>query len=155
MKNTYKQGVTLLEIMIVLAIVVILIAVVVPQFSRMRENQVIKNAVADVVSTLSRARSSTLASIDSSEYGVHFQSDQVIIFKGTAYSPGDTDNEIINITSPASISNVTLGGVSATSGDVYFSRLSGAPSDTGTVTISSTNFSKIITISATGTASSN
>jgi formate-dependent phosphoribosylglycinamide formyltransferase (GAR transformylase) len=42
--------------------------------------------------------------------------------------------------------------VSSTSGDVYFNRLSGSPSTTGTVTIYSPSFSKVITISATGTA---
>ncbi len=152
MRNFYKKGITLIEILIVLAVIAILIAVVVPQFSRMRENQTIKNAVVDVISTISRARSSTLASIDSSEYGVHFESNQVIIFKGTSYSAVDPENETIDITSPASISAITLSGGST---DLYFSRLTGAPSKTGTITISSTNFSKIVTISATGSTSSN
>lgn len=151
----YKKGISLIEILIVLAILVILMAVALPQFAKMRENQVVKNAVADVASTISRARSLSLASVDSSEYGVHFESDKVIIFKGTTYSLGAPDNEIIDIVYPASITNVTLGGVSGSSGEIYFNRLFGAPSDNGTITISSTNFSKIITISATGGVSSN
>jgi prepilin-type N-terminal cleavage/methylation domain-containing protein len=152
MKNTYKQGVTLLEIMIVLAIVVILIAVVVPQFSRMRENQALKNAVIDVVSTLNKARSQTLASVDSSEYGVHFEANHVIIFKGVVYSAGSSDNETVDILSPATVSDISLTGGAT---DLYFNRLSGAPSRTGTITVSSTNFSKIVTISATGGISIN
>jgi prepilin-type N-terminal cleavage/methylation domain-containing protein len=152
MKNTYKQGVTLLEIMIVLAIVVILIAVVVPQFSRMRENQALKNAVIDVVSTLNKARSQTLASVDSSEYGVHFEANHVIIFKGVVYSAGVSSNEVTDVISPATISNISLTGGAT---DVYFSRLSGAPSKTGTITIASPNFSKVVTVSTTGIASSN
>ncbi len=152
MKNFYKQGITILEVMIVLSVIAILIAVITPQFSKMRENQTVKNAVADVISTLSRARSMTLASIDSSAYGVHFESGHAIIFKDISYSAGAPENEIVDITSPATISNISLTGGGS---DVYFNRLSGAPSKTGTVTISSTNFSKIITISATGAASSN
>jgi hypothetical protein len=86
---------------------------------------------------------------------VHFESDQIIIFKGMVFSAGAGDNIIVSITSPATISNVTFGGVSASSGNVYFNRLSGAPSTTGTITISSPNYSKIITILPTGVASVN
>jgi len=152
MNKFYRQGITLLEVMIVLAIIGILVAVTLPQFSKMRENQVLKNTVNDVVSVLNRTRSQTLASIDSSEYGVHFESDQVIIFKGTVYSVGALGNEVVDIVSPATISNISLTGGAV---DIYFNRLSGAPSKTGTITVTSPSFSKVITISATGAASSN
>lgn len=155
MKNLYKKGFTAIEILIVLSVVVILISIAIGSLSKVKENQVIKDSVQDVLSSLDKARTETLSSLNSSEYGVHFQADQVIIFKGKVYSAGASTNEIISISSPASISNVTLAGVSSTSGDFYFNRLSGAPSATGTVTVSSTNFSKIITISATGIGSSN
>jgi hypothetical protein len=86
---------------------------------------------------------------------VHFQSDSVIIFKGKVFSAGAGDNETIGIITPASITNVTLGGTSGTSGDVYFNRLYGVPNVSGTVTISTTSLSKIITLSATGVVSVN
>lgn len=155
MLNTHKKGISVVEILIVVAVIVAILAVVIPQFSQSRENQVLKNAVSDVLSNLDKARSETLASVDSSAYGVHFQSDKVIIFKGTVFSANDANNETTNIVSPASVSNVTLGGVSGSTGDLYFNRLSGMPSKTGTITVSSPAFSKTITISATGTASSN
>ena len=137
------------------AILALILAVVIPQFSKSRESQVLKSAVSDTVSYINKAKSQTLSSVDSSAYGVHFQSDQVIIFKGTVFSAGSADNEITNILTPATISNVTLGGVSSTSGELYFNRLSGAPNKTGTVTITANSSSKIITISATGTVSIN
>ncbi|MFA6520176.1 MAG: hypothetical protein WCT44_01060 [Candidatus Paceibacterota bacterium] len=155
MKNFYKKGITALEFLLVIAILGILFTIVIPQFSRIKENQVLKSTIGDVVSSLNKARTKTLASVSSSSYGVHLQSDKVIIFKGTVFSSGDSNNETINITSPATISNVTLAGTSSSSGDVYFNRLSGAPNKTGTVTISTPSFSKIITLSATGSASSN
>ena len=105
--------------------------------------------------SLEKARSKTLGSVDSSEYGVHFQSDQVIIFKGKVFSSSAVDNEIIYVVNPISISNVTLDGVSGTSGDVYFNRLYGVPSSVGTITISAPSAVKIITISITGTISVN
>ncbi|MDE2399437.1 MAG: prepilin-type N-terminal cleavage/methylation domain-containing protein [Patescibacteria group bacterium] len=155
MKNHYKQGLSIIEIIVAVAILGIIFLVVIPQFSKIRDNQVIKSAVQDTLSAIDKARTETLSSLNSSEYGVHFQSDQVIIFKGKVFSAGDANNEIFGITAPASITNVTFGGTSGVSGDIYFNRLSGAPSTTGTITISNNSFSKIITISATGVASVN
>jgi Tfp pilus assembly protein FimT len=155
MRNLGQKGITLIEILMVLSILIILLVVSLPQFTKIRENQVLKTATNDVISVLNKAHSQTLSSVDSSEYGVHLQSDRVIIFKGKIFSAGTETNETILIVSPASISNVTLGGVSGTSGDVYFNRLSGAPSSTGTITISNSSMSKIITISTTGAVSSN
>jgi len=152
MLNDHKKGMTALEILLIMAVLGIIFAIVIPQFSKMKENQVLKNAVGDVSSSLNKARSETLASLGSSSYGVHFQSDKIIIFKGTVFSPSDSNNEIINIISPATISNVTLAGVSGSSGDVYFNRLSGIPNKAtpNFITISTDSSSRIITISATG-----
>lgn len=153
MQNFYKRGITLIESLVFLAVIGILVSIILPQFSKIRENQVLKSTTGDVLSTLSKARSQTLASINSLEYGVHFESSQVIIFKGTVFSAGAGDNEIISIVAPVVISNVTLGGESGTSGNLYFNRLSGAPNKNGTITLSTPSISKIITISATGVAS--
>ena len=155
MKIFFKKGMTIVEILITLAIFVILLSIVLPQFSKIRENQVLKSTVSDIMSNLNKAQSQTLASVDSSSYGVHFQSDKVIIFKGIVFSASDSNNNTTDIVAPALISNVTLGGVSGNSGDVYFDRLSGSPNIAGTVTLSTTNYSKIITISVTGMASIN
>ncbi|MCX6751157.1 MAG: type II secretion system protein [Candidatus Nomurabacteria bacterium] len=144
-----------MEILIVVSVLGILFLITLPQFSKIKENQILKNALEDVVSTLHNAQSQSLASVNSSEYGVHFQSDRIIVFKGKIFSSGATDNKTINIISPASISNVTLGGVSSNTGDVYFERLSGVPNKTGTITITTPSTSKIVTISATGAVSVN
>lgn len=157
MKNYLKnqRGVSALELITVISIITILIFIVFSKFSSVREGQVIKSAVEGVLSSIDRARGETLSSLNSSEYGVHFQSDKVIIFKGKVFSSGASDNESIDLTTPASITNITFGGVSGTSGDVYFNRLSGMPSTTGTISINTASYSKIITISATGSASVN
>ena len=145
----------MVEILIVIAVLGIILSVVIPQFSQSRENQVLKNAVSDILANLNKARSQTLASIDSFSYGVRLESDRVIIFKGTVFSVNDPNNEVTEIITPITISNVTLGGTSGSSGDLYFNRLSGIPSKTGIIDVSSSSFSKVITISATGTASVN
>ena len=151
MKNFYRKGITVIELLLVLAVLGIIISVVTPQFSKIKENQVLKSAVGDVISSLNKARSQTLASLNSLQYGVRFEPDKIIIFTGTGFIDETASNEVINIITPATISNISLtGGVV----NLYFNRLSGSPSVNGTVTISTTNFNKIITISATGVASS-
>ncbi|MFZ3015605.1 MAG: prepilin-type N-terminal cleavage/methylation domain-containing protein [Minisyncoccia bacterium] len=142
-----QKGITIVEILIVIAIIGIISVIVFPQFSKTKENQVFKNAVGDILSSLNKTHSQTLASLDSSEYGIHFQSDKIIIFKGTVYSGIDPNNEIVNIISPANISNINLSGGGS---EIYFNRLSGIPNKTGDITVSVPSVSKIITISATG-----
>lgn len=144
-----------MEMLVVFAVIGLMAAIVLPQFSALRQRQVLKSAASETLSALARARSNSLGSAGSSEYGVYFSSSQVIIFKGLAYSAGAADNETISIASPASITNVTLAGVSGTTGQMYFNRLYGVPSSTGTITITSGSYSKTITISATGAASIN
>ncbi len=150
-----QKGITAIEMLIVLGVLAILFMVAYPQFSKIKELQVVNNSTSNIVSSLSKAKSSTLASLNSSVYGVHFQSDKIVIFTGNTYSAGTSTNETISIDSPATISNVTFSGVSGTSGDLYFNRLSGYPNKSGTVTVSSSNYSKTITITATGVMSSN
>ena len=152
MKNFFEKGITVIELLVLVAVIGLIILAVLPQFSKIRENQVLKNGVVDILSSIDKARAKTLSSFNSSEYGVHFQSDKVIIFKGKIFSDVAGDNEAIVITTPATMSDISLtgGGV-----DIYFSRLSGVPNATGTVTIITTSYSKVITISATGVASVN
>ncbi|KKP85874.1 hypothetical protein A3B84_01125 [Candidatus Nomurabacteria bacterium RIFCSPHIGHO2_02_FULL_35_13] len=154
MKNFYEKGISVIEMLVTVAIIGILVTIALPQFSKMKENQVFKNAIEEIMSALHNAQSQSLASTNSSEYGVYFQPDLIVIFKGKTFSPESTDNTI-NIIPPANISNVFLDGNSSTTGDIYFQRLSGAPSKTGTVTVSTPSYSKIITISVTGAVSVN
>src|SRR3989344_131519 len=88
------RGITIIELLVVLAAVALIAAIVIPQFSKVRERQVLKTAVAESLSSLDKARSQTLSSLNSSAYGVHFQSDRVIIFTGTVYSAGAGSNQI-------------------------------------------------------------
>ncbi|OGI61050.1 hypothetical protein A2814_02225 [Candidatus Nomurabacteria bacterium RIFCSPHIGHO2_01_FULL_38_19] len=147
-----RRGFSILETLVVLSVIVLLIAVILPSFQKMRDNQILKSTSLDVSSALDKARSQTLSSVNSSEYGVHFQSDKIVIFQGQVFSSSNPGNESIFIISPASISLINLTGGAV---DLYFNRLSGAPDKAGTVTISISSLSKIITISATGAVSIN
>jgi len=155
MINRYKKGISIAELLVVIAVLGIIFLIVIPRFSKTKELQVLKNGVQDILSSIDKARGETLSSLNSSSYGVRFEADKIIIFTGTSFTPGATGNETVNIITPASITNVALGCTPSIPCNVYFNRLSGAPSTTGTVTVSTTSYSRIITISATGVASSN
>lgn len=155
MADSSRRGVSLIEFIIAFAVIAIIVTIVLPVFSTIKKNQVLNNAVENVASALDQARSQTLASLDSSEYGVRFEADEIIIFKGMVYSSGAPGNEVIEIAAPATISNVTLGGVSGSTGELYFNRLTGMPNKAGTVTLSVSGTTRTVTISATGATGKN
>jgi type II secretory pathway pseudopilin PulG len=148
-----QKGLSSLEIIVAAAILGLVVAVTLPQFSKSRERQVLSGAVGDALAALNTARADTLGSLESSSYGVRFEPSRITIFKGTSFTAGAAENTEIGISSPAAISNVTLGGASGSTGSIYFNRLSGNPSTSGTVTISTPSYSKVISISATGALS--
>ena len=151
----YKRGFTLLEMLVVIAVIGIMVAVVFSSFSKMKENQVLKNAGEDIISTVNKARTQTLAQLNGLQYGVHFQANGVIIFRGAIFNSSDSNNQITSITSPAVISTITLTGGAV---NLYFNKLSGTPNVSGSVIVSSTatpSLTKTITISATGAVSMN
>ena len=154
-KNFYKKGFTLVEMLLVIAIIMIIVAVATPQLLRMRNLQIIKGSGEDVLAVFNKAHSETLASLNSLQYGVHLQSDKIIMFSGTVYNSNNASNEIIKIVSPATISSISLANGGS---DIYFSRLSGTASTTGTIVVSissNASLAKTITISATGGVSMN
>lgn len=145
-----KKGFTLTEILIVVAILAVIVTIVASAFSKFNNNQSLSGALGEVTSTLNEARANTLASFDNESYGVHFQTDKVVLFKGSSYSSSDPDNEDIIISSKISISNISLIGGGS---DVVFKRLSGKTDQNGTITlslISDPTKTKTITIQGSG-----
>jgi len=154
MKN---KGISLLEIIIAMAILAIILMVVIPSLSRFKSQQNLKNATEDIISLLDKARSQTLSSKNSSNYGVHFEPAKVVLFTGGTYSSLAADNK--EITFPNSI-EVLSGGISLNGSgvDVVFNRLTGETSQYGTIAIqllSDATKQKIITINKNGIISTN
>lgn len=152
MNKSKKKGISAIEVITTVSIVVLITVVVLPQFSKIKERQSLNNSASTVITALNKASSQSLASVDSYVYGVRFNANSIVVFRGTAYS-ASTLNETLDIPSPSSITDVTLNGVSAIPGEMYFNRLTNIPSKTGTVTITTGSSQKIITIGATGIVS--
>ncbi|MBI4359832.1 MAG: hypothetical protein HY564_01930 [Candidatus Jacksonbacteria bacterium] len=101
-----------------------------------------------LVSTLNRAREKTLSSEDSSNYGVHFESDKYVLFKGAVYDSLDAGNIVRTLPVSLELFNINFSGGS----DVIFDRVTGRTDDDGTVIIRminpTSNFREISVLSS-------
>lgn len=153
---TSSKGITALELLMVVAIMAVLAAIVVSPFAQFRNSKVLDTAGENALSILTKARGNTLSSKNSYQYGVHFESSQMVLFRGATYNPSDTNNEIVALDNALEISSINLAG--GTSDDVIFDRLTGKTSQDGEIVIrvkSDTSKTRTITINATGVASVN
>lgn len=152
---TSSKGITALELLMVVAIMAILAAIVVSPFAQFRNSKVLDTAGENALSILTKARGNTLSSKNSYQYGVHFESSQVVLFRGATYSPSDVNNEIVVLDSALEISSISLTGAGS---DVLFDRLTGKTSQDGTIIIrikSDISKTRTITVNATGVVSAN
>lgn len=128
-----KNGFSLIEILLSIAIIVIILFIVINLFSNYNKKQILDNTVENVSSLLKEARSSTLSSKEDSVYGVYFEEDRITIFKGSTYVLDDPNNKIYKLDKKTNISEINLNGGG---GSVIFQRLTGKTDNYGTIKIS-------------------
>lgn len=146
----FRKGFSLTEVIVTIAITMLLVAVISSVFLSFDRYQALEGDTAKVTSVLERARQLTLFSKEASQYGVHLEASQVILFKGGTYSVGDQENVSTSLHSKVLISSYTLTGGGD---DVVFDRLTGETSQDGSITLQSridTSKTKIINIEETG-----
>ena len=147
------RGITALELLLSIAIMAIIAGLLVFGFSALRRTVAVNEAAETVMAVLSEARSRTLGSRDAASWGVHFEVDRVVLFKGPTFVDGTSTNEATSLADDVQLATITLAGGGA---DVLFDRLTGATSQAGTVTVEHKGDpvqNKIITILATGIVS--
>ena len=132
------KGFSLVEIILALAILVFIAALVLSRLSLFRQSAEINRAVSETLGLLREARSKTLGSENSVEYGIHFASTTITLFRGITYNSADLSNIVHNLPGSVVISGLAL---STTTNNIVFERLSGRSPASGTVTFSSTGSS--------------
>ena len=140
----------MVEILFVVAIISIVSAIVFVSLSKLNSTQALRESTNLVVAVLNEARSLTLSSKGDSQYGVHFEDNGVVLFRGDSYSSTDPTNVSTEINSIVAIGNINF---SDSGTDIVFRRLSGEALETGTVELflkSSPETKHIITIGPTG-----
>lgn len=122
-----------MEILMVIAMIIILAGTGLWSYYSERSTSAVMTAAGGVAATLEQARSDAMAGKGGENWGVHFTGASYSYFGGPTYNPSDPGDRI-NILPAGLALSATL---SSGSYDVVFSRLSGLPQATGTVTISS------------------
>ncbi len=149
----YIRGFTLMEMAIVMAILILLVAIVVPSFSRYRKVQILKSETEHLVLLLREARSRTLSSENSLQYGVYVTSNSVTMFSGSAYVSGASGNQTTAVDSAVTLTPSLAGGGNT----ILFKRLSGATDQSGTIVVAvvGDTTQHTVTISSLGLIASN
>ena len=93
-----------------------------------------------------------MARQEDSQWGVHFESNKYVLFKGSVYSAVDSYNEEITLPDVLTISAITFNGGGS---EVVFSKITGETLNFGTTTIQNDlGESKNILINSYGTIES-
>ncbi|MFH1938521.1 MAG: type II secretion system protein, partial [Patescibacteria group bacterium] len=125
-----KYGFVLIELIIVIAIMVFLLGAVIVSYRSFEKRTELENTARNILITLELAQNKTLASENDSQYGVHFESDKYILFKGDAYESGSPDNEINQLSNRLEIYNINLTGSGS---DIIFQRINGNTNQDGII----------------------
>lgn len=143
-----KEGVTLIEILVAIGIIVTLTVLSITSFYSIRKEASIEITAKNIVSALRFAKNKTLASEQASQYGIYFNTtstpDQYILFKGSSYSSRDTSaDKIYSVEKLAEIYEINLGSGQ----EIVFDRVTGDSLQSGNIKIRLVNdVSRIETI---------
>ena len=134
MRIINNKGISLIEILIVVGIISIISTIVIPSLSRFHDQQALRNTTEDVISLLNEARNNTISSKNSTTYGIHFQSDKVILFTGSSFTISSS-NKQINLDSVIIIPSVGGINLNGRGSDIIFDRITGDTAEYGSIII--------------------
>lgn len=148
-----SKGVTFIELLIIIGILVILAAISIPAFRYFQKESDLDNSTEEIINTLRLAQSKTLGSEGASQYGVYFDDltdpDQYTLFMGSSYNSLVDEIEIHKITKAVEIYEIDLQGGQET----VFDRLTGTANQSGDISLrlkSDTSKTRIIYIENSG-----
>lgn len=137
-----NRGFTLLELLMVIAIVIGMAILTVPIGVQFFRAQIIDETTSNVLETLRRAHNQSMFQKNDSAFGVKLLSETYVLFQGDSYALR-IQSEDENFDLP---NNVVVSGI----GEVVFVKLAGIPSATGTISITFGNDNQDISINSQG-----
>ncbi len=125
-----KKGFSIVEMIIAITVLLILAVVITGSFLRFRDTQNLNSGIAEIASLINEGRSQTIASKNSSQYGIHFEATKAVLFAGTSYSPAGSDNKELKVCPLLEIYSISLNGGGS---DVIFQQLTGKTQQYGVI----------------------
>ena len=136
------KGLTLSEILIVVAIIAILISFTLPLGLDFYRNQQLETQSQGVIQALRRAQLKAMSVEDDSRFGVYLTNDNYTLFKGSSYLTRDVNfDEVFDLPMIINVSGLT---------EVVFFKLEGKPNVTGNIILSGDSDSRTININEMG-----
>lgn len=137
-----KKGFTLIELIIVIALISILGFLSTGFYSRFYNQNAVSTVTDELTQEFRKAQIYAMTGKQNGNWGVHNNITSIILFQGSAFAGRNTAfDETFSVNSNISISGLT---------DLIFSRMTGTPSATPTIIISSANNTRTITVNSQG-----
>jgi prepilin-type N-terminal cleavage/methylation domain-containing protein len=141
-----QKGLTLIEILLSVTIITVLVGLSLPIYVSFANRNDLDIATQDIVSLLRRGQVYARSGNGNNQWGVRFQTNSAILFKGNDFASRDISyDEEVSLAGPTIASGIS---------EVVFAQLTGAPSASGNVNLTgANNESKTVTINAKGMVS--
>lgn len=126
-----ETGFSLIEVLFVVAFFVIILAFATPNLFNPLGREKVGTLSNDIVSNLRDAQTKAMSSETfgkpaTSEFGVHFGSNNYIIFRGTIFDPTDSDSFLVDIPTGLTVNpNLPCNLAPNDCNNIVFSKLSG------------------------------
>lgn len=142
---------TLIELIIVMAIMLILVAIGAPIYGNLQVKSQLNENASQLVQNLRIIKVRSIAGLNNSAHGVYFEinpetNDQYILYQGSSYASRDSSYDLV-----ITLDQVLTITTSLTGQEVNFSQGLGVPDNTGEIILShDTSGNKVISINALG-----
>ncbi|MBI2052832.1 MAG: hypothetical protein HYT34_01140 [Candidatus Ryanbacteria bacterium] len=147
----YKRGITLIEILLGVGIILLLLAAATPIYGNLFVARQLGETTEELVQTLRMARVQSIAGLGNNAFGVYFNvnpgPDSYTLYEGASYALRIAANDrTITLDAALSLASTLPGN------DINFSKIFGVPSGTGQLQIkSSSGEIERVTINSIGT----
>ncbi len=130
-KNFFRRGMSLIELIVTISIIVFLGAASLVSLLSSRNVRDLTTSGQNVLSVLKLAQSKSLAGEGNTTWGVHFESNRVVLFQGPSYVSLGTTTPYA-LPQSLQIANINLFGGGS---DVIFKKITGTTDQSGSVDI--------------------
>ena len=137
-----EHGFTLIEVLLSVAIISLLAGLALPVYQGFQGRNDMASTSQSITETLRRAEAYARSGNNNSQWGVNFQAGTVTLFSGTSFATRTTAlDETLSI---------PVGITLSYTGDIIFTKVTGAPQATLTQTLTSSDSTRTVTVNAEG-----